>query len=106
MECKQAQAMIFDYIHDKSDKKDTRDFIKHIRSCASCREELAEYYSLITAMKQIDNDEDIQLDYSKELNDRMNSYMTAYAQEKTERIAKKIVLVFIIFCICAIYMLI
>lgn len=105
MTCKSTQAKVFDYIYDKLDKDNTVDFIRHIRECDECREELLEYYSLVTAGQQIDRDEDILPDYSESLDVKMKEYIVACRQDAVERVAKRIVLFLIVSAICAIFML-
>ncbi len=65
--CAQTQAKIMEYIHDSLSLKETEKFLQHIFSCSECREELGIYYTFLTGMKKLDDDETISMDFAEEL---------------------------------------
>ena len=54
MNCLEAQSKIMAFIENKLPDDELREFIKHVRSCKNCYEELDIYYTLIVGMKQLD----------------------------------------------------
>ena len=36
MNCQNAQSMVLNFINNKLDKEETKEFIEHIRSCKDC----------------------------------------------------------------------
>ena len=57
MTCLDTQRMIIRFINDDLSLEELELFLDHVNSCSECREELEVYYALITAMKQLDEDE-------------------------------------------------
>ena len=54
MNCQNAQSMVLNFINNKLDKEETKEFIEHIRSCKDCWEELEIYYTLYAGLAQLD----------------------------------------------------
>ena len=71
MNCTRAQSLITLFINGKLNIEKLEEFIDHIDSCASCREELEVYYTLLTAMKQLDEDRHLSEDYGLELSQQL-----------------------------------
>lgn len=67
MTCIKTQSMITPFIDNKLNMKETEAFLDHISTCNNCREELEFYYVLLTAMKQLDEDQNLSEDYRLEL---------------------------------------
>lgn len=67
MTCSKAQSMITPFINNKLGIRDMEEFLEHVNSCANCKEELEFYYTLLTAMKQLDEDRNLSIDYKNEL---------------------------------------
>ena len=44
----------------------------HVKNCQACKDELAVYYALITAMKQLDTDSDLSDNYIAELEAKLH----------------------------------
>ncbi|MCR5214456.1 MAG: hypothetical protein K6E10_08555 [Eubacterium sp.] len=49
------------------------DFVIHMQNCEKCREELEIYYTLLVGMKQLDNNEDLSTDFSRDLERELKS---------------------------------
>lgn len=74
MECKRAQELITAFINNQLENDDERkDFLEHIDDCRECREELEVTYSLLTAMKQLDENADLSDNYITELNHKIET---------------------------------
>lgn len=72
MDCKQAQGLITAFINDQiNDDKELQAFLEHVEGCGECREELEVTFSLLTAMKQLDEDSDLSDNYIADLNDKI-----------------------------------
>lgn len=78
MDCKRAMELMTQFINERLDDEDVQAFLDHIDSCSECREELEVNYSLMTAMKQLDEDVDLSDDYIGELNQKIE---TCYLEE-------------------------
>ena len=71
MDCKRAMELMTQFINDRLDAEDIQAFLDHIDSCPECREELEVNYSLMTAMKQLDENTDLSDNYIEELNQKI-----------------------------------
>ncbi len=61
MECKDAIRMIHPYLEHALSVEETERFLKHTESCASCREELEIYFTVMAAMDNLDRDRNVSL---------------------------------------------
>lgn len=52
--CYEVQHSIKEYLTEKMSLQDAAAFVKHVRSCPACREELEEYYAFFSALMQLD----------------------------------------------------
>ena len=71
MTCEMAQGKITPFINDQLTVPEMEEFIQHVKNCRACKDELAVYYALITAMKQLDEDSDLSDDYIAELEEKL-----------------------------------
>ncbi len=71
MTCSKAQSLITPFINDKLKLNELEEFISHVHTCEECREELEVYYALLTAMKQLDEDQNLSDDFSLELSEKL-----------------------------------
>ena len=78
MDCKRVMELMTQFINDQLAAEDVQAFLDHIDSCPECREELEVNYSLMTAMKQLDEDADLSDNYIEELNQKIE---TCYLDE-------------------------
>jgi hypothetical protein len=104
MTCLEAQSKIMAFIEGKLPDDELKEFIKHVRNCDNCSEELEIYYTLIVGMKQLDNEENLSTNFKNELNTKMNEEMTRMTAVK--RIATStivVVLAAIVACFVWIY---
>lgn len=73
MTCLEAQSKIIAFIEDKLEREELLEFVKHVKNCENCSEELEIYYTLLVGMKQLDNEENLSSDFKKELENKLNT---------------------------------
>lgn len=54
MDCKEAQALVPEYIKQELDADTLGEFLAHVKSCSDCYEELEVYYSIDMGLKVLD----------------------------------------------------
>ena len=52
--CYEVQHSIKEYLQEEMNREDAEAFVKHVRSCPVCREELEEYYAFSSALMQLE----------------------------------------------------
>ena len=69
MTCIETQRNMKAFIDDKLDSTQVEDFLIHIRSCESCKEDLEVYYTIFESIKLLDEDKNsnIQLDFLRKM---------------------------------------
>ena len=82
MTCLDAQTKIISYIDGGLDKETRIDFLKHIKSCEDCKEELDIYYTMIEGMRQMDSNLPISSDFSAELQRRIDKELKQSKKQK------------------------
>jgi len=55
--CREAELKVTPYINDELTDEELKDFIGHIRSCPSCRDELEMYYTIYKTLNVLDSNE-------------------------------------------------
>lgn len=90
MTCMEAQALITPFINDKIDIATLEQFLDHVEGCKECKEELEVYYALLTAMKQLEEDEEVSADYAKELENKLEEARELILKSKIVHIRKRI----------------
>lgn len=96
MNCMESQEKIIDFINDKLDIGKLVSFLDHIKNCDICREELEVYYTLFTAMQQLDEDNELSNNYSKELKKKLESIEDRIRHQKMIRFRRRFIFMFII----------
>lgn len=76
MNCLEAQSQIMAFIDNKLPDEELREFIKHVKNCENCAEELEIYYTLIVGMKQLDESDNLSTNFAEELNKKLDEEMT------------------------------
>jgi hypothetical protein len=93
MTCIKAQAMITPFINDKLTMKELEEFLDHVNSCKNCREELEVYFALLTAMKQLDEDKNLNSNYSEQLAEKLEQSGEKIIHAKYTYYRKKVILI-------------
>ncbi|MDO4260691.1 MAG: zf-HC2 domain-containing protein [Eubacteriales bacterium] len=58
MNCKQTQRLLMPYINGELDEKEEEEFVKHVRRCPECREELEVYSTVFAGIRQLDGSQE------------------------------------------------
>ncbi len=87
MTCLETQSKIVDFIEDKLSDEEIVSFVKHIKHCENCAEELEIYYTLLIGMKQLDNEEQLSTDFRKDLSDKLNHSYSRIVNTKKIKIS-------------------
>ena len=93
MNCQNAQSMVLNFINNKLDKEETKEFIEHIRSCKDCWEELEIYYVMLIGLKQLDEGEELAADFKEQLQNEVDSRYLEIEKNSKRKYAAKIVIV-------------
>ena len=93
MNCQDAQSMVLNFINNKLDKEETKEFIEHIRSCKDCWEELEIYYVMLIGLKQLDEGEELAADFKEKLQNEVDSRYLEIEKNSKRKYAAKIVIV-------------
>ena len=104
MNCLEAQSKIIAFIDNKLPDDELKEFIKHIKSCDNCAEELEIYYTLIVGTRQLDNEQNLSSNFKNELNEKLDeefNRMTTVKRIATSTIV--IVLAAVIFGLVWVY---
>lgn len=82
MTCLEAQSQIIAYIEDNLDKDKKIEFLKHVKGCDDCKEELDIYYTMIEGMHRMDNNLPVSVDFKSELSNRMERELKQSRKKK------------------------
>lgn len=93
MNCQNAQSMVLNFINNKLDKEETKEFIEHIRSCKDCWEELEIYYVMLIGLKQLDEGEELAADFKEKLQNEVDCRYLEIEKNSKRKYAVKIVIV-------------
>jgi uncharacterized membrane protein YukC len=91
-----AQGQITAFINDELNITELDKFIDHIDSCEDCKEELEVYYTLLTAMKQLDEDKNLSDDFNQELKEKLDKTQEKIIHLRYNYYRKKGVMVIIL----------
>ena len=97
MECKRAMELITQFINEQMNPEETEEFFNHIDSCPECREELEVTYSLMTAMRQLDEDTDLSDNYIEELNQKIENCYLEELKRRRSCARRRVVLGAVVF---------
>lgn len=90
MTCMEAQALITPFINDKLDIATLERFLNHVEECSDCMEELRVYYALLTAIRQLDENEEVSSDFDKELKRKIKETQEKILHSKIVHIRKRV----------------
>ncbi len=92
MDCKRAMELMTQFINERLEAEDVQAFLDHIDSCPECREELEVTYSLMTAMKQLDEGTDLSDNYIEDLNQKIETCYLEELKRKRSCVRRRILL--------------
>lgn len=87
MTCLEAQSNIMAFIDKKLPDDKVSDFVKHMRYCRNCSEELEIYYTLIVGIRQVDNQEELSQNFKEELDNELGRLEHKVKQAKRFKIS-------------------
>ncbi|ROR29361.1 putative zinc finger protein [Mobilisporobacter senegalensis] len=96
MTCSEAQSYITPFINDELDSDLLEDFLIHIEKCADCKEELEVYYTLLTGMKQLDEERNLPSDFHLAFVNKLKREEEKIINKKIISIRKRVVLILVI----------
>lgn len=96
MTCSEAQGYITPFINDELDSKVLEEFLIHIEKCADCKEELEVYYTLLTGMKQLDEERNFPSDFHIAFINKLKREEERIINKKIISIRKRVVLILVI----------
>lgn len=99
MNCKDTQKMIMPFVNKDIDNGEMAQFLDHIKTCPICMEELEVYYTLITSMRQLDDEEELSDNYKRDLLDLLERSEEKIRNKNRLYISKKVVLLSIVIII-------
>ena len=91
MNCIETQALITPFIKDKLNSSQLETFLRHVTNCPDCYEELEVYFAIYTAMKQLDNDEEMPDNFEHELQSRIQECEEHIVHTKFLHIKKRVI---------------
>lgn len=62
MNCKETQRLLVPYINGELDERTEEEFVRHVRHCPDCYEELEVYSTVFAGIRQLDGAEE-EIDY-------------------------------------------
>ncbi len=96
MTCIEVQSLITRFIDDTLDDEQLTKFIKHIKQCPECRDELEVYYTLIVGMHQLDNNKKLSSNFEEELNTKLKLHEERIRGHKRHMIQIKFGISFVV----------
>lgn len=96
MTCIDAQRLITSFINDELNLSELDKFIHHVKSCAECSEELEVYFTFLTAIKQLDEEEHLSGDYRLELKKKIHNSEEKIINKRLFKIRKMIIFYIIV----------
>ncbi|MCH5273369.1 MAG: zf-HC2 domain-containing protein [Lachnospiraceae bacterium] len=96
MDCKRAQELVAPFINGQLNTEDAEAFLEHVESCGECREELEVSYSLMTAIRQLENGTDLSDNYIVDLNNKIEECYLEGLRRKRACARRRVILVTLI----------
>ncbi len=92
MTCFEAQSLITPFINETLEDDKLGQFLDHINTCDSCRDDLEVYFTLLNGMKQLDENKNIANNFHIDLDGFLHKQEDKIIQHKMQKIKKRIVL--------------
>lgn len=72
MNCKEVQRLLVPYINGDLDEREEGEFVRHVRHCPECYDELEVYSTVFAGIRQLDGDE-TKVDYRTLVEDSLKT---------------------------------
>ena len=86
MQCKKVRSEVHLYLDNLLPEEEREPFLKHVRSCNDCYEELEISYIMLEGMRRLDNGGNIAVDFQKELGNQIHKELLHIHRSRTKRI--------------------
>ena len=86
MQCKKVRSQMHLYLDDMLPEDEREPFLKHVRSCKDCYEELEISYIMLEGMRRLDTGGNIAVDFQKELDEKIHRELLHIHRSRTKRI--------------------
>lgn len=104
MTCLEAQSNIMAFIDKKLPDDKVTDFVRHMKHCPNCKEELEIHYTLIVGMRQLDNNRELSTNFKNDLENELNKWDNKVKKVKRFKISSfSIVFVSIVIFLFVVY---
>lgn len=102
--CYEVQRSIKEYLLDEMSVEEASAFVKHVRSCPVCREELEEYYAFSSALMQLEalDEGEEKGNFFLNIEKRLERTELAAIKEKKEHRARRITYVLLALVLAAV----
>lgn len=95
MSCMDCQKMIMPFINGELDNGQLSQFLCHLKTCPECMEELEVYYTLLTSMKQLDENQELSDNYHNDLLELIEKSEEKINSKNKIYMGKKVILLMI-----------
>lgn len=99
MTCFEAQSLIIKYLNNDLKDDEMAEFLSHIDECSDCSEELEIYYTLITGMRQLEEDRELTANFALGLKKKIAASKSRLIKLQKKRHRKIIYLAVFLFVI-------
>jgi len=102
--CYEVQHSIKEYLLDEMSPEDAGAFVKHVRSCPACREEVEEYYAFSSALMQLEalDDGEEKGNFFLNIEKRLERTELAVMKQKKDHRARRLAYVVIALVVAAV----
>lgn len=87
MTCFESQSNIMAFIDKKLNDEQLTEFVRHVKHCPNCSEELEIYYTLIVGMREVDTGKELSLNFKKDLENELDKIDSRYKTVKRAKIS-------------------
>ena len=99
MDCSEAKKLVLPFVEHKISNDKTGDFIKHVRSCPSCYDELETYFTIYSALEYMDSGARTGFEVRKLLAEEMKQREEQSKKGRTLTVSNAILAVFIVLAV-------
>ena len=96
MDCRTAESLVNAYINRTLSLEELEEFIKHVRSCSSCYEELETYYIVHFAIRHLDDEENVSFDMHKMMEQDLHNQENYVHRQKVRKVLYFLLLILFI----------
>ena len=82
MKCEQAQEYVDGYINKTLSERTQEEFIKHVKACPECSQELETYFIVDVAVRYLEEGKEASYDIMNLLQEDMNTRLKKYRHKK------------------------